>query len=294
MSQDQLPPKIKSSLADLGLGAMLCWPLIDSSGSLIGVMHISDLAPREFSEHDRQFYGNLVRLLTTVLERKMAEEQVEASLAEKEIMLKEIHHRVKNNLQIISSLLSLQSGTIKDKEANALFTESQTRVRSMALIHEQLYRSEDLARVDFAEYIQELTRYLSSSYSSGSNGTRFQITCDEVFLDVTTAIPCGLIVNELASNALKHAFPNGRGGVIGVEMAVENGAGGPARYRLTVWDDGVGFPEGLDFRNTQSLGLQLVNSLTQQLGGTVELNREGRTAFEIVFAGEDDQGESAP
>jgi two-component sensor histidine kinase len=166
-------------------------------------------------------------------------------------------------------------------------------VRSMALIHEQLYRSADLARVDFAEYVRELTRYLASSYCSHSNGAQFQIACDEVFLDVTTAIPCGLIINELASNALKHAFPNEQTGVIGVEMGVENGAESPTKYRLTIWDNGVGFPEGLDFRNTQSLGLQLVNSLAQQLGGTVELNREGRTAFEIVFASEDTQGESA-
>jgi two-component sensor histidine kinase/GAF domain-containing protein len=293
MSQDKLPPQIESSLADLGLGAMLCWPLIDSSGGLVGVMHISDLVPREFSEHDRQFYGNLVRLLTTVLERKMAEERVEASLTEKEIMLKEIHHRVKNNLQVISSLLNLQSGYIEDEEAVALFTESQTRVRSMALIHEQLYRSADLAHVDFAAYIQELTSYLLMSYRSQSNGVRFQIACDEVFLDVTTAIPCGLIINELASNALKHAFPNGRSGVIGVEMIQERGAGGGEQYRLTIWDDGAGFPEGLDFRHTKSLGLQLVNSLTQQLGGSVTLSREKGTAFEIAFTGEGPPEETA-
>jgi two-component sensor histidine kinase len=139
--------------------------------------------------------------------------------------------------------------------------------------------------VDFAEYIEELTRYLSSSYCSLANDTRFEITCDQVFLDVTTAIPCGLIINELASNALKHAFPNGQRGVIGVEMTVEDGDGGGSgtHYRLTVWDDGVGFPKDLDFRNTKSLGLQLVNSLARQLAGTVELIQEDRTTFDILF-----------
>jgi two-component sensor histidine kinase/GAF domain-containing protein len=286
MSRANIPPEVRDKLSVLGIMALLSWPLIDSSGSLLGVMHISDFTPHEVSQHDQQFYDTLTRLLTTVLERKIAEEQVEASLTEKEIMLKEIHHRVKNNLQVITSLLNLQSSYIEDEKMAALLTESQTRVRSMALIHEQLYRSDDLARVDFKAYIQELTSYLLMSYHSQADGIRFQIACDEVFLDVTTAIPCGLIINELASNALKYAFPNGRSGVIGVEVAPESGAEGEAQYRLSVWDDGVGFPDGLDFRHTKSLGLQLVNSLTQQLEGSLTLSRENGTAFEIVFAGE--------
>jgi two-component sensor histidine kinase len=253
------------------------------------VIHLSDFGPRKLSNHNRAYYDTVVRLLMTVLERKIAEEQVEASLTEKEIMLKEIHHRVKNNLQVISSLLNLQSGTIEDDETIALFTESQARVRSMALIHEQLYRSADLARVDFAAYVQELTSYLLTSYRRQSNGIRFQIACDEVYLDVTTAIPCGLIINELASNALKHAFPNGQPGTVGVELVAVD----EATYRLTVWDDGAGFPEDLDFRHTNSLGLQLVTSLTEQLEGSVALRRENGTAFEIVFDGGDTQGEAA-
>jgi two-component sensor histidine kinase len=163
----------------------------------------------------------------------------------------------------------------------------------MSLIHEQLYRSADLAHVDFKAYINELIRFLLVSYCRQSNGIRFEIDCEDVYLDVTTAIPCGLIINELTSNAIKHAFPNGQSGVIGVEMAALNGKEKETTYRLVVWDDGKGFPEGLDFRSTQTLGLQLVNGLADQLEGSVALSREKGSAFEIVFTGDSTPGENA-
>jgi two-component sensor histidine kinase len=214
-----------------------------------------------------------------IAERKRAEEQIKASLKEKEVLLKEIHHRVKNNLQAISSLLYLQSKGVKDKEALEMFQDGQNRVRSMALIHERLYQSKDVARVDFAEYVRNLANYLFCSYGVHSNVIQLKVNVEDVFLGIDTAIPCGLITNELISNSLKHAFPGGRGGEIRIELCADN----DRQLNLMVSDNGVGFPNDLDFRETESLGLQLVNTLVEQLEGTVELDRSGGTAFEITF-----------
>jgi len=214
-----------------------------------------------------------------ITERKRAEEQIKASLKEKEVLLKEIHHRVKNNLQAISSLLYLQSKNIVDERTLEMFQDGRNRVRSMALVHERLYQSGDLARVDFAEYTQSLANSLFRSYGVNSNIIKLKINVDGVFLGIDTAIPCGLIINELVSNSLKHAFPNGREGEIRIELCSDN----DGQFTLMVSDNGVGFPENLDFRNTKSLGLQLVNTLVAQLEGTVELDRSGETAFRITF-----------
>ena len=213
-------------------------------------------------------------------ERKQTEEQALASLKEKEALLKEIHHRVKNNLQIISSLLSLQAGHIKNQEAQEMFTDSQNRVRSMAMIHESLYRSNDLAKIDFSEYIRNLTSGLLHTYGFSARAVTLEVDVGDVRLNVDTAVPCGLIINELVSNSMKYAFPDGREGEIRVSLH----PGADYIFTLTITDNGVGFPEGLDFRNTESLGLQLVNSLTAQLDGTVELDTTTGTAFKITFA----------
>ena len=219
-----------------------------------------------------------------IAERKRAEEQIKASLAEKEVLLKEIHHRVKNNLQVISSLLYLQSKSIEDKAALQMFQESQNRVRSMAFIHERLYQSQDLARVDFAEYVRSLTNYLFRSYGVSTDVIQLKINMDDLPLGIDTAIPCGLIVNELVSNSLKYAFPDGRGGEIRIELRSD----GDNRIALMVSDDGVGLPEDLDFRKTESLGLQLVNNLSvAQLEGAIDLDRRGGTTFRITFTGLD-------
>jgi two-component sensor histidine kinase len=214
-----------------------------------------------------------------ITERKRAEEQIKASLKEKEVLLKEIHHRVKNNLQVISSLLYLQSKDVKDREALEMFQESQYRVRSMALVHERLYQSKDLAKVDLAEYARSLANYLFRSYGVNSNIIELKINVDDVFLGIDTAVPCGLIINELVSNSLKHAFPDGREGEIRIELWSNH----DSQFTLMVSDNGVGFPKDLDFRDTQSLGLQLVNTLVDQLEGTIKLDRSGRTSFEITF-----------
>jgi len=208
-------------------------------------------------------------------ERRIAEERIRASLKEKEVLLKEVHHRVKNNLQIISSLLNLQSKYIKDDQALEMFKESRNRIRSMTLIHEKLYRSKDLANIDVAEYIQNLSSNLFRSYSAGRISLRTQV--DDILLGVDTAIPCGLIINELVSNSLKHAFPDKQGEIL-VDLHRDNG-----KFTLRVRDNGVGFPEHVDFRNTDSLGLQLVCTLTDQLDGEIELDRAGGTEFRITF-----------
>jgi PAS domain S-box-containing protein len=220
-------------------------------------------------------------ILRDITERKQAEEQIKASLKEKEVLLKEIHHRVKNNLQIISSLLSLQAKHIRDEQALEVFKESRNRVRSMALIHEKLYQSKDLARIDFAEYIQKLAVHLCHSYRISSKAIRLKTNVANVLLGIDTAIPCGLIINELVSNSLKHAFPpeTGREGEIYVDLKADN----KNQLALIVGDNGAGFPQDVDFRNVTTLGLRLVNTLTKQLRGTIELNREGGTTFKIVF-----------
>jgi two-component sensor histidine kinase len=229
------------------------------------------------------------RAQQVILERMQAEKQVKASLKEKEVLLNEIHHRVKNNLQVISSLLSLQMQQIEDPSVLEMFQESLNRIRSMALIHEKLYRSQDLANVGFGEYIRNLAGYLVRSYQADAGPVALKISADDVFLSVDTAIPCGLIINELVSNTLKHAFPATDGAVLARpdgaehEIRIDVCSEPDNRFTLIVADNGIGFPQGLDFRKTESLGLQLVNSLVTQLKGTVELNKNGGTEFRITF-----------
>ena len=224
----------------------------------------------------RQVHFSVIRDIT---ERKLAEERIMAALKEKEILLKEIHHRVKNNLQVVASMLHLQAGYIKDREARTLFEESQKRVESMAILHEKLYKAEDLARIDFREYVVDLSGNLMALNADKPGQIEMKLDIEGVILDVNNSIPCGLIINELVSNALAHAFPDGRKGEINISMNSSN----DTRIRLSVTDNGTGFPEELDFRNTASLGMQLVNSLVSQLEGTIELDRSEGTAFRIEF-----------
>jgi two-component sensor histidine kinase/sensor domain CHASE-containing protein len=218
-----------------------------------------------------------------VSDRKRAEEQIKASLNEKEVLLKEIHHRVKNNLQVISSLLKLQCSSIKDQHTLAIFRESQSRVESMALIHEQLYQSKNLSRIDFADYIRNLVANLFCAYEISANAVNFKIDVNQIFLDINAAIPCGLIVNELVANSLKYAFTVNKGG----EISIHFSCAGDSDFTLIVSDDGIGFPKNLDFRNTETLGLQLVTALTEQLEGEIELSSDRGTEFKITFAKKD-------
>ncbi len=218
-------------------------------------------------------------LRNEISERKRAEEKINVSLQEKVVLLREIHHRVKNNLQVISSLLNLQSGYIEDKKSLEIFRESQTRVRSMALIHEKLYQSKDLNKIEFSEYIESLIKDLFKSYNVDSERIRLKSKLEGIYFEIDTAILCGLIINELVSNSLKHAFPLNRKGEVFIGLNKDD----KNKYTLILKDDGIGFPSTVDFRKTESLGLQLVTTLTEQLGGTIELNNNGYTEFKIVF-----------
>ena len=222
------------------------------------------------------------------LERRVQERtseltQTNAKLAgllhEKELLLKEVHHRVKNNLQVISSLLNLQSDYIKDPESLQVFAESRNRVRSMALIHEKLYQSHDLARIDFADYLRSLTRNLQSSFSKKSASVQIGVEVEDLMLGVDSAVPCGLIVNELVTNCFKYAFPGDRSGKIQITMTRGSSEG----LKLSVSDNGVGFPKDVDFKNTNSLGMQIINTLAEQLDGTIHMSNGVGTKFEICF-----------
>lgn len=216
-----------------------------------------------------------------ITERKNAEEQIKASLKEKEVLLKEIHHRVKNNLQIISSMIDLQSQFIDDLEIINTFTESQNRIQSMALIHEQLYQSKDFANIDFSAYVTNLVENLIASYSPDPDLISYQISIEDVSLNLDTSIPCGLIINELVSNAFKHAFPQGRQGEIKIDIY----RNAEKNVVLEVADNGIGFPKELDFQKIEtSLGVQLVCTLTKQLKGKIELDRTNGTRFTIVIS----------
>ena len=220
-------------------------------------------------------------VIDDVTERKQALEQIKSSLHEKEVLLKEIHHRVKNNMQVITSLLSLQSKTIGDARAFAVFQDSQNRVKSMALIHETLYQSKDLSRINFAEYLQKLVAHVSRSYRIRPEAVKINVKVDDVSLPIDTAVPCGLIINELAANSLKYAFPADTKGEINITFSRVD-----TRYVLCVSDTGVGLPADFDPEKGKSLGMKLVRMLTTQLCGEIECRNGVGTTFEITFPDE--------
>jgi two-component sensor histidine kinase len=220
------------------------------------------------------------QLRLEITQRKHAEEQIRASLQEKEVLLSEIHHRVKNNLQIISSLLALQSVHVEDERVLGALKDSQGRIRSMALIHEQLYRSANLSRINFSEYLKDLAKALLQAHSDKAGSIHITTHADHVFLDVARALPCSLVINELVTNSLKHAFPGGRGGEIHIGFSREDAA----NFTFTVTDNGCGLPEGFDYRSSPSLGLRLVVNLVElQLGGKLSVNSDGGATFHIEF-----------
>ena len=224
----------------------------------------------------QKFLQAVVRDIT---DRKRDEEQIKASLAEKEVLLKEIHHRVKNNLQVISSLLKLQSRYIQDDRVIEMLKESQNRVRSMALVHEQLYQSKDLSDIDFAEYIQNLSHNLFQAYEIHAEGIKLETNIAPCSLNIDTAVPCGLIINELVTNSLKYAFGEIQG-KIKIDFNLDNNR----VCVLTVSDSGIGFPQDLDYRNSRTLGLRLVGSLVKQIRGTIKLLETTGTSFQIIFS----------
>jgi PAS domain S-box-containing protein len=239
--------------------------------------------PVEMSSHLFNLRGDnmVLSIARDITRRKEDEAKLRKSLKEKEMLLKEIHHRVKNNLNVISSLLNLQSRYIKDKAALAVFRESQHRARSMALIHKMLYQSTDLKCIDFGDYIETLTRELFRTYVTGDN-IELNLEVGNILMDINTSVPLGLIVNELISNSLKHAFPDNLDGEITVRFHKKGD-----QFHFAVADNGVGLPMDLDFKKPDSLGMRLVNALVDQINGTIELDRENGTCFTITFREED-------
>jgi two-component sensor histidine kinase len=214
-----------------------------------------------------------------ILSRRQAEANLQEALNEKEILLKEIHHRVKNNLQVISSLLSLQIRRSHDMNTNEGLRDSQNRVRAMALIHEKLYQSDDLAQINFSAYLRSLTSYLAQTYRVMSENVSIEVEADQIMLDLDTAVPCGLIVNELVTNSLKYAYPDGEAGRIRISCRRTD----YGQYSLVVGDDGPGLPVGFDLNTNTSLGLKLVSNLVKQIEGQMKVNWHHGAQFEIQF-----------
>jgi two-component sensor histidine kinase len=213
-----------------------------------------------------------------VTKRKNTENQIKSSLNEKSILLQEIHHRVKNNMQIISSLLNLQTRYVNDQKAIDVLKESQNRVKSMAMIHEKLYLSKDLSHIDFGDYIKSLVTNLFYSYNIEKTHIKPVLQVENLNLNIDTAVPCGLIISELVSNSLKYAFPPGMNGEIFVSLKFVNN-----KYELIIRDNGLGMSDDIDFNNLQTLGLLLVSNLTEQLDGEMTINRKKGTEFGIIF-----------
>ncbi|NJD56250.1 MAG: HAMP domain-containing protein [Nitrospirae bacterium] len=256
------------------------YPLIVES-QLIGVLEI--FSQKTLDETLVNALGPLSDQIAVGLERKIIEGQIMNSLSEKELLLREVHHRVKNNMQVISSLLSLQSEKAGEQKYIEMFNDSKDRIRSMSLVHEKLYRSADLDRIDIKDYIGSLAKALFDSHSVSTGRISLTTDIENIALDIDTAIPFGLILNELISNSLKHAFPEGREGEIriSVRRTTVNGA---AECILSVRDNGIGIPADLDIQKVRSLGLQLVTSLAEhQLQGQIELDRTTGTVFRIRF-----------
>ncbi|MBU7587224.1 MAG: PAS domain S-box protein [Nostoc sp. TH1S01] len=218
-------------------------------------------------------------IVEDITEQKHAKEQIETSLREKEVLLKEIHHRVKNNLGIVSSLLKMQSRRIQDSQAYAILLDSQNRIDSIALVHEKLYLSEDLGNIDFAYYIPNLIGYLFSTYNINSDKIKLNTQIDNIYLDIETAIPCGLIISELVVNTLKYAFPNNQAGEIQIKFYqnIDN------KLILIIKDNGIGLPENIAFNHSKKMGINLVQGLVKQLRGTMEITCQPGAEFKICL-----------
>jgi len=220
----------------------------------------------------------VVGVAREITERRRSEARMQASLREKEVLLKEVHHRVKNNLQVITSLLNLQADRIPDEHVQDVLRENQARIKSMALVHEELYQSEDLAWVNFTDYLRRLTYGLLQSYAKSGKAIDLRFDMEDLRLGIDAAIPCGLIVNELLTNALHHAFTGRPGGRVTIRFFKEGD-----KYALGVIDDGIGLPGSIDVRTTDTLGLHLVSTLTEQLRGSLSVTRNNGTSFILMF-----------
>jgi two-component sensor histidine kinase/HAMP domain-containing protein len=279
---ENLPPEAMAEKVQWhlkGIQSFICIPLIFGE-SLKGFIGFDFLVEnRRIYEEDIRFLRMIGEIICNSLERQHTSEKINASLKEKEVLLKEIHHRVKNNLQVISSLMYLQSKNVRDTALAGIFKDCESRIRSMALVHERLYQSKSMAEIDFGEYVRSLAGYLLQSYGGRYGMIRLETHVYDIYLDVNTAIPCGLIISELVSNALKHAYPGGKQGEIVISFTRDEAG----TYTQTVRDNGVGLPENLDFQNTNTLGLRLVNILAKQLNGSLTYSGKGGACFVLIF-----------
>jgi two-component sensor histidine kinase len=212
-------------------------------------------------------------------ELRDSQARLQATIQEKEVLLAEVYHRIKNNLQVISSLLDLQADMVEDPQVRALFEDSQQRIQAVALVHESLSQASNVARIPAAQYIQRLSTQVFQAYTPPGDRITLDIQVDPIWIEVRNAVPCGLLVNELLSNSLKYAFPGDQGGEITIALR----ATPEGHMVLVIHDTGVGFPAHMDFRHTNSLGLQLVCLLTEQLGGSIDLDRTSGTRWTLRF-----------
>ncbi|WP_394825772.1 sensor histidine kinase [Pendulispora albinea] len=245
------------------------------------IVFILDHTEYKRSQREKEGLLEQLRVLNTQLEERVRARTAELSamLKEREILLQEVHHRVKNNLQVISSLINIQLRKLEERASRSALEECQTRVQAIALIHEKLYQFQDYARVPFSEYAKSLAGNVLHAAGIAPANISLELAVEDLTIAVDRAIPCGLVLNELMTNALKHAFPDGRCGTIRVTLSRLGGG----FLRLSVRDDGIGLPADTDFRRTGSLGLQLVSTLAEQLEGTVSVHNELGTTFELTF-----------
>ncbi|KJR42846.1 signal transduction histidine kinase [Candidatus Magnetoovum chiemensis] len=246
---------------------------------LIGQIALAN-SSRDYTDLDLDIIKRLAGIYAIAIDRKRMEQEMERALAEKELLLIEIHHRVKNNMAVISGLLSMQRSFIESDKYIRMFKECENRIKSMALVHEKLYKWRDLGKVDFSDYVKSLSHFLCNTYEICSDKVMVKINVRSVNLGIDTALPCGLLINELMSNAFKYAFPNGNNGEISVVMQNV----GSGEIELIVKDTGIGMPFDIDIHDTDSLGYQIITGIAEvQLNGKVELRRDGGTEVIVRF-----------
>jgi PAS domain S-box-containing protein len=267
--------KVRPVLKEFGFKAVAVVPFF-SAQKVIGSIHVVSREKNSISSLEMDILETIGMETGTVIVKMYSEAAIRDSLAEKEVLLKEIHHRVKNNMQIISSLLNLQLQHVQEEEASNVLIESQGRVKTMAMIHEKLYQSPDLTRIRFRDYIQKLAYDILYTYGVKAGSIELEMDIDNIELGMETSIPCGLIINELVTNSVKYAFPEGKGTII-IQFK------GQDELQLIIKDDGIGLPREIDLEHTETLGLQLVLNLVKQLNGELTINRSQGTEYIIKF-----------
>jgi two-component sensor histidine kinase len=279
----------ENKLFEAGVRSFISFPLIFDE-EIIGFIIIASDVPNSFNDENKEVLLEVANQLAVAIHQAQLQVKInehtqilQNSLSEKEVLLKEIHHRVKNNLQVISSLLYFNSKKIKDEATREMFKDSQNRIKSIALVHERLYQSRDLGKIDFKEYVLKLTNDLFRSYAVNQSIIKIKLNINNIFISIDTAVPCGLIINELITNSFKYAFPNNEEPDKECEIRIDFNKNENNELLLEISDNGIGLPEEIEATNTQSWGLQLVDTLIAQLEGTMEIDRRSGTTFKLKF-----------